>query len=128
MINADDALKAVFGGKKSVSMFEMTKLVSKHLKKPTRRVSGFSRDAHPEMKTPGKPGVLFCGRNGLTAGNRPCLSRPFIPRPPSSGPCIPRREGSTACRAAQGAPPPSEDCSPSDRPRRCTRALPCDGG
>ena len=32
MINADDALKAVFGGKKQVSMFEMTKLVSKHLK------------------------------------------------------------------------------------------------
>jgi len=32
MINADDALKAVFGGKKSVSMCEMTKLVSKHLK------------------------------------------------------------------------------------------------
>ena len=30
-INADDALKAVFGGKKIVSMFEMTKLVSKHL-------------------------------------------------------------------------------------------------
>jgi chromatin remodeling complex protein RSC6 len=32
MINADDALKAVFAGKKQVSMFEMTKLVSKHLK------------------------------------------------------------------------------------------------
>ena len=32
-INADDALKAVFNGKKSVSMFEMTKLVSGHLKK-----------------------------------------------------------------------------------------------
>ena len=32
MINADDALKAVFGGKKSVSMFEMTKLVSNHHK------------------------------------------------------------------------------------------------
>jgi chromatin remodeling complex protein RSC6 len=32
MINADEALKAVFGGKKQVSMFEMTKLVSKHLK------------------------------------------------------------------------------------------------
>jgi len=32
MINADDALKVVFGGKKQVSMFEMTKLVSKHLK------------------------------------------------------------------------------------------------
>jgi upstream activation factor subunit UAF30 len=31
MINADDNLKAVFGGKKSVSMFEMTKLISKHL-------------------------------------------------------------------------------------------------
>jgi len=30
-INADDALKAVFDGKKTVSMFEMTKLVSKHL-------------------------------------------------------------------------------------------------
>jgi upstream activation factor subunit UAF30 len=32
MINADDALKAVFGGKSSVNMFQMTKLVSKHLK------------------------------------------------------------------------------------------------
>ena len=32
-INADDALKAVFNGKKSVSMFEMTKLVSSHLEK-----------------------------------------------------------------------------------------------
>jgi len=32
MINADDALKAVFGGKKQVSMFEMTKLVNKNLK------------------------------------------------------------------------------------------------
>ncbi len=31
-INADDKLKVVFGGKKSVSMFEMTKLVSKHIK------------------------------------------------------------------------------------------------
>ncbi len=31
-INADDALKAVFGGKSKVSMFEMTKLVSKHVK------------------------------------------------------------------------------------------------
>ncbi len=30
-INADSALQAVFGGKKSVSMFEMTKLVNKHL-------------------------------------------------------------------------------------------------
>lgn len=30
-INADDNLKAVFGGKSVVNMFEMTKLVSKHL-------------------------------------------------------------------------------------------------
>ena len=32
MINADDKLKSVFGGKNQVSMFEMTKLVSRHLK------------------------------------------------------------------------------------------------
>jgi chromatin remodeling complex protein RSC6 len=31
MINADAALKAVFGGKGKVSMFEMTKLVSGHV-------------------------------------------------------------------------------------------------
>jgi chromatin remodeling complex protein RSC6 len=31
-INADDALKAVFNGKGTVNMFEMTKLVSRHLK------------------------------------------------------------------------------------------------
>ncbi|MBK6982697.1 MAG: SWIB/MDM2 domain-containing protein [Betaproteobacteria bacterium] len=31
-INADDKLREVFGGKRTVSMFEMTKLVSKHLK------------------------------------------------------------------------------------------------
>jgi chromatin remodeling complex protein RSC6 len=30
-INADDKLKPIFNGKKSVSMFEMTKLVSGHL-------------------------------------------------------------------------------------------------
>ena len=32
MINADEKLRAVFGGKRVVSMFEMTKLVSAHLK------------------------------------------------------------------------------------------------
>jgi chromatin remodeling complex protein RSC6 len=32
MINADDKMKAVFGGKGRVSMFEMTKLVNKHMK------------------------------------------------------------------------------------------------
>jgi chromatin remodeling complex protein RSC6 len=31
MINADDRLRPVFGGKKQVSMFEMTKLVNKHI-------------------------------------------------------------------------------------------------
>ena len=31
-INADDALKVVFGGKTSVTMFEVTKLVSGHVK------------------------------------------------------------------------------------------------
>jgi chromatin remodeling complex protein RSC6 len=31
MINADDRLRAVFGGRSQVSMFEMTKLVSRHL-------------------------------------------------------------------------------------------------
>ena len=30
-INADEHLKKVFGGKATVNMFEMTKLVSKHL-------------------------------------------------------------------------------------------------
>ncbi len=30
-INADENLKKVFGGKETVSMFEMTKLVSQHL-------------------------------------------------------------------------------------------------
>jgi chromatin remodeling complex protein RSC6 len=32
MINADDKLKSVFNGRPSVNMFEMTKLVNKHLK------------------------------------------------------------------------------------------------
>ena len=32
MINADENLKPIFGGKSQVSMFDMTKLVNKHLK------------------------------------------------------------------------------------------------
>jgi chromatin remodeling complex protein RSC6 len=32
MINADEKLKPVFGGKSSVNMFDMTKMVNKHLK------------------------------------------------------------------------------------------------
>jgi upstream activation factor subunit UAF30 len=32
MINADDQLRVIFGGKDQVSMFEMTALVNKHLK------------------------------------------------------------------------------------------------
>jgi upstream activation factor subunit UAF30 len=31
MINADDKLRPIFGGKSQVSMFDMTKLVNKHL-------------------------------------------------------------------------------------------------
>ena len=34
MIKADGTLKPVFGGKSSVNMFEMTRLVGKHLKQP----------------------------------------------------------------------------------------------
>lgn len=32
MINSDESLKPIFGGKAQVSMFDMTKMVSKHLK------------------------------------------------------------------------------------------------
>ncbi|MBO9572771.1 MAG: SWIB/MDM2 domain-containing protein, partial [Chitinophagaceae bacterium] len=32
MINADDKLKAVFGGKGQISMFELAKVVNKHVK------------------------------------------------------------------------------------------------
>jgi len=32
MINADDALRSVFNGKSKVSMFDMTKLVNKHVR------------------------------------------------------------------------------------------------
>jgi SWIB-domain-containing proteins implicated in chromatin remodeling len=45
MINADDSLRPVFNGKSQVSMFEMTKLVSKHLREPrkTSRSRGVRR-------------------------------------------------------------------------------------
>lgn len=33
-INADEKLKKIFGGKETVNMFEMTKLVSAHMTKP----------------------------------------------------------------------------------------------
>lgn len=33
MINADNALRRIFGGRDRVSMFEMTKLVNQHLSK-----------------------------------------------------------------------------------------------
>ena len=32
MINSDDRLKPIFGGKAQVSMFDMTKMVNKHVK------------------------------------------------------------------------------------------------
>jgi chromatin remodeling complex protein RSC6 len=38
MINADAALLKVFGGKKQVSMFEMTKLVAAHVTDPDKKV------------------------------------------------------------------------------------------
>lgn len=34
MINADDNLRPIFGGRRQVSMFEMTRLVNKHLRNP----------------------------------------------------------------------------------------------
>ncbi len=34
MINPDDRLRRVFGNQKQVSMFEMAKLVSRHLTEP----------------------------------------------------------------------------------------------
>src|SRR6267142_2480773 len=40
-INADDKLQDVFGGKKQVSMFEMTKLVSRHLKSASPAEPGY---------------------------------------------------------------------------------------
>src|SRR6266446_8695173 len=43
-INADDVLKAVFNGKKSVSMFEMTKPVSGHLKSQAGTASRIGRE------------------------------------------------------------------------------------
>ena len=42
-INADSALKVVFGGKAKVSMFEMTKLVSKHVAKSGFRPNQLNR-------------------------------------------------------------------------------------
>jgi chromatin remodeling complex protein RSC6 len=33
LLNADEELAAVFGGRKQVSMFEMTKLAAKHVKR-----------------------------------------------------------------------------------------------
>ena len=43
MINADDKLRAVFHGKSQVSMFEMTKLVSKHLSETDSPGPGYRR-------------------------------------------------------------------------------------
>jgi chromatin remodeling complex protein RSC6 len=34
MINADENLRPIFGGTRQVSMFEMTRLVNKHLRNP----------------------------------------------------------------------------------------------
>src|SRR5439155_19747843 len=46
LINADDKLRQAFGGKKQVSMFEMTKLVSNHLKsRPVARKKSAKKPA-----------------------------------------------------------------------------------
>jgi upstream activation factor subunit UAF30 len=49
MINADSALKIVFGGKSSVNMFDMTKLVSKKLKE----IAGHEPTCESETPDPG---------------------------------------------------------------------------
>jgi len=33
-INADDRLRPIFGGRRNVTMFELTKLVNQHLREP----------------------------------------------------------------------------------------------
>lgn len=47
LINGDDNLKAVFNGKKQVSMFEMTKLVSGHLRKRAKSGDEGEGDTDP---------------------------------------------------------------------------------
>jgi hypothetical protein len=61
-INADDALKAVFGGKKQVSTFEMTKLASKHVKE-----SAFP-NISPGSSGNGLPGFFLARLAGVTTG------------------------------------------------------------
>ena len=56
MINADDKLKAVFGGKNQVTMFEMTKLVNKHLGLVHRpEVAGHCLTDEKGFSLPGEP-------------------------------------------------------------------------
>src|SRR5687767_7372585 len=83
MINADDKLKAVFSGKGQVSMFEMTKLVSKHLKQ-----------RFPEEYREGPPrGALPI--SGAVSGDTRRRARPrcAIPGPPRSAGAAPWAAG-----------------------------------
>ena len=68
MINADDKLKAVFGGKASVNMFAMTKLVSKHLK-----VASASSHGLDDQTRRRSPTVAFCFES---AGSVRCRTTP----------------------------------------------------
>lgn len=45
-VNADDNLKAVFGGKTRVSMFEITKLVNRHISQPAKSRAKKVPDVH----------------------------------------------------------------------------------
>ena len=67
-INADDKLKAVFNGKKSVSMFEMTKLVSGHVK--YARVPLFFSAAAARA-----PAAFFAPAAGISFEVAPCGGR-----------------------------------------------------
>lgn len=58
MINADEKLKKVFGGKAKVSMFEMTKLVSKHLDvkpKATPKLTAPTPEKQPKARKSKEP-------------------------------------------------------------------------
>ena len=69
-INADDAMKPVFNGKSQVSMFEMTKLVSGHLKSTNRLTSPFGLTAESRAIF-GRPraAVLLRGRLPVRPGD-----------------------------------------------------------
>ena len=76
-INADAALKAVFAGKATVNMFEMTKLVSKHLSKVLGPVAISIPLLRPKPKAPAQAGAFFVIGNGYS--RHPCRRLASIP-------------------------------------------------